>query len=442
MAKQNNLKKSLIGFEIELFTLDRKGKVTDGAEKLLEDAAKDRRIGLKKECAKNIIEVVSGPHEDVSKSMAGMLAEIQYAVDFAHNNGMLLCPTGAYPGKFTPTMRTDKRYKIQEEIFGKSKFAIAGRCIGFHCHYTLPRGVFDSQVRMLKMLVRSKMKDSLVNSYNTLIAMDPVLTTLMQSSPYYQGERLGKDARMIMYRGGEALDNPHGLYSDFQKFGGLPPYKPTAFDIIDVISNRFDTWTKHLESLGINIKTLSLYGSILATTWNPVKVNPNGTLEQRGMDMNHPSLVLGVGALIKFVLGKLSEEDYAVMPSEIGINEPFKVEGDVVYIPPYPYVRSVLQKESAYLGLESIAVLKYCKRLLKLAIANAPKERRKLFYPFQKMVRNRKTVSDEILSFTAKKGFRKSPSISDDVAAEVALFHAERFVDEIYSTRDVIEKIR
>ena len=83
---------------------------------------------------------------------------------------------------------------------------------------TLCRGEFLTQIHMLKMLTRSKIKDSVVNSYNMLIAADPALTCFMQSSPFYQGEYIGKDSRVIMYRGGKPLNNMKYFYANFQQF--------------------------------------------------------------------------------------------------------------------------------------------------------------------------------------------------------------------------------
>ncbi|HIH91613.1 TPA: hypothetical protein HA281_02315 [Candidatus Woesearchaeota archaeon] len=433
-------KNSLTGFEVELFTLDRNGTVVNGADDLLKQAAKDKRTALKGECAGNMLEIVGDPHRNVPNAVGSLLSNIEYAVDIAEKKNMLLCPLATYPGKFSPFMRTAARYRIQESIFGKNRFSIAGRCVGFHCHYTLPRGMFDAQLRMLKILVHSRIKDSMVNSYNTLIAIDPILTTFMQSSPYYQGTRMGKDARMLMYRGGKELDSPNGLYANFQEFGGLPPYKLTALDILDIIASRFETWKSHIRSLGVNIRAISLYGSILATTWNPVKVNPNGTLEQRGMDMNHPSIIVGIGTLMKFVMDKLQQEYYAVVPSEIGIREPFKVEKDVIYIPPYAHVRKVLQREAAYLGMESKAVHNYCRRFLKFALAAAPQSKKNMLRPLRRMVAGRKTVSDEILDFLAREGYPGASEIPHSAAAEIAIHHSRRFIREIHETRRMIEK--
>lgn len=435
------LKKSLTGFEVEFFTLNKSGFIANAADPILKSIKQTKNQAIKKECAHNMIEIASYPNEMIPHSMGHLLNEIEILAEAARKKNFLLCPLGTYPGTFNPVMRKDKPYKIKESIFGKNRFKIAGRCIGFHCHYTLPKGIFDSQMRILKMLVRSKIKDSLVNSYNMLVAIDPALTCFMQSSPFYQGKFLGKDSRLIMYRGGHHLKNMGGLYANLEEFGDLPPYKLTALDIIDIISTRYEKWKSYIKTLGLNIKVISLYGSILDTTWNPVKINPNGTLEQRGMDMNHPMYIAGIGAMIKYVLKKLQEEYYAVVPSEIGIKEPFKMEGDTIYIPPYPYVRSELQKLSAYKGFDSDIVYDYCKRFFKLAQACIPKDRIRLTDSFKEMLNKRQTVSDAIIKYAKKNGYRKGLTISNRLGAEIALEHSERLLQEIIVTRDFIKNL-
>lgn len=435
------LKRSLTGFEVELFTINRKGQIINASDELLKTAKKDKNLTLKKEISLSQIEIASYPDLNIPNTMDNLLRELEYLISIAQKKDILLCPLGAYPGKFNPTMRTDMRYEIKKSIFGKKRYKIEGKINGFHCHCTLPRGMFDPQLRVLKMIVHSKIKDSFVNSYNLLIAADPALTCFMQSTPFYEGRFIGKDSRMIMYRGGEALNNMQGLYTYFDEFGGLPHYKLTALDIMDLITTRYEKWKSYIKSLGLNIKVMSLYGSILYTNWGPVRVTPHGTIEQRGMDMNHPIYIAGIGAIMKHVLKKLQEEYYAVVPSEIGIKEPFKVEGDVIYVPPYPYVRNELQKLSAYKGLESDVVYNYCKRFLKFSQSTMPKDRLKLVKPFEEMLKKRKTVSDEIMDYARKRGFRKKEDITNKLAADIALHHSERLLKEITATRRIIKHL-
>ncbi len=336
-------------------------------------------------------------------------------------------------------MRYDERYLIQQRLFGKERWNIAGRVSGFHCHYTLPHGIFDDELRMLKMITNTKIKEAFVNSYNFSIAADPALTCFMQSSPYYQGKFLGKDSRIIMYRGGESLRNPSGLYSKFEEFGNLQNYRPTSMDIIDLISSRYSNWKTKMMKLGVNLTTLSLYRSILDTAWNPVKVNANGTMEHRGMDMNHLKNIVSMSLMIKTIMRQLQSEKYSVTPSEIGMEEPFKVEDDTIYIPPSSHVRKELQYLSAYKGLDDPKVYDYSKRLLEFAKEFIPDERKKLIRPFEEMIENKKTVSDEIISFVLKKGYMIDEKISKETAGEIALLHSRRFEKDLDETKKMIK---
>ncbi|MBI2130615.1 hypothetical protein HYU10_02485 [Candidatus Woesearchaeota archaeon] len=172
-----------------------------------------------------------------------------------------------------------------------------------------------------------------------------------------------------------------------------------------------------------------------------MRVSQHGTIEQRGMDMNHPVCIAGIGVIIKHVLKKLQEEFYAVVPSEIGIKEPFKVEGDVIYIPPFPYIRNELQKLSAYKGLESGIVHNYCRRFLKLAKSTMPKNRQRLLNAFWEMLGKKKTVSDQILDYARRLGCGKKQRLPAGVAAEIALRHSERLLKEIAVTRELIRDL-
>lgn len=434
----SNAKMALTGFEIELFTLDSDGNVIGGADSLLKKAKSGSGFTVKKECALNMVEIASDPGTSVPAAMGNLLSGIGRLLSVAGGEGMMLCPLSTYPGKFTPSMRTEKPYQIKEAVFGKKRFSIAGRCVGFHCHHTLPRSVFDMSLKVLKSLVISENKDTLVSSYNFLTAADPALTCFMQSSPFYQGMHMGKDSRVIMYRGGKELLNMDGLYAKHRDFGGLLPYRYTAFDIMELITARYERWKSYVRKLEVNVKTLSLYGSVLDTTWNPVKINPNGTLEQRGMDMNHPTLVTGSGLMIRYALSSIRENGYVVTPSEIGIKSPFKIEGRKLYIPPFTYLKNELQKRSAYRGLEDGAVHDYCRSFLRFASKSVPNDEKKLLRVMNGMIEDKKTVSDEVLSHARKLGFRKGGTLTGDAARDVAIRQSEIFADDAGKLGDML----
>ncbi|MFH1641381.1 MAG: glutamate-cysteine ligase family protein [Nanoarchaeota archaeon] len=432
----------MVGLEVEMFTLDTSGNMINSADLLIKKIKeKEPNIDIKKECAHNMVELGSFPSTSIPNTVSNLLQNIETLLHYAEKEDIVICPLGTYPGKFTPKMRTDPNYKMKMEIFGKKRFEIAGRCIGFHCHYTMPWGVFDIKKLNLKQLIISKNKESLVNSYNLLIAMDPALTSFMQCSPFYQGKFIGKNSRVIVYRGSKNLRYPRGLYTNYPAFGSLQGYMYTGTDLINYISNKYVKWKNLLLSLGMNIKTISQYGSILDTTWNPIKVNAHGTLEERGMDINHPLQILSASTLISTLLKKVQEEYIDVIPSDIGINEPFKFENNKIYIPPDSHVRTKLQRFSAYQGFDSDLVYNYCKRLLKLVQLFITKEEAPFIEPFENMLKEKKTVSDQIIASAKKKGYSIKDELPQAVAAEIALNHSKRLFKEIVLTRKLIENV-
>ena len=68
-----------------------------------------------------------------------------------------------------------------------------------------------------------------------------------------------------------------------------------------------------------------------------------------------------------------------------------------------------------------------------------PKDRLKLVEPFKEMLNKRKTVSDEILDYARKKGYKRNDKITNKLAADIALHHSERLLREIIATREMIK---
>lgn len=444
--KQNGtesiLKHFKIGGEFEFFTLDEKGYMTEGAKTVIAEVRKNYpKIPIVKECGTNMIEMGVPPDIHTSKVYSYFLSDMVHVMEIAKKNGVILYPFSTYPGMFTPKFNSDKSYLAKEKIFGKERWKIAAECVGHHFHYTLPFGVFDEENKALKPLINSKHKQSLVNIYNMAIAMDPVLTVFAQSSPFYRGQFLGKDSRVIAYRGGLALKYRDGLYTKYPKFGALQQYKFTGADLIHTIRNKNKHWLSLIKKYSPDYyPEAKKEQSILATSWNPVKVNPHGTIELRGMDINYPSVLLAIGTIIQFI-GKLIQEDFVqVLPSDIGLVKPFRREENVIYIPPYSHVRLRLQYLSAYEGLASDEVYEYALALFKLAKKNMPKELYPLIEPVDRMLKTRSTVSDEILKTASKKGWVTDGKLSNDNAANLARIYSEAFTEDIVKTQNLLSK--
>ena len=433
--KKKNLKKLTIGLEAEFFILDKKGKIVDKADLILKKLNKKKQIlgsEIIKEVGKSMIEVGSYPHESSVDTMQSLIKNIKTLIYTADEEGLRLCPLGTYPGKFSPQIRNDTRYKTKEVLIGKKRFAKSGTACGFHLHSELPWGVFDKKKLRLKRLINSKNKESLVNAYNFLIAVDPAISTFMQSSPFYQGKYMGKDSRMIIYRGSQELEYPDALYYNLPQFGALPSYKHTGTNIISLIDQKHKEWFKILGEAGITKANLPKYKSILEVGWTPVKVNAHGTLEQRGMDMNHLLIILSISVVLRRILRAIQDENYKVVASDIAIKEPFKLEKKTIYIPPDIYVKNELQKASAYEGLSNETLWYYCKRFLWLSKMIDKKSVNGFFKTLEEMIEKRETVSDKIIKQAKKLGHTDlSKDLPKDIAAEIALEHSKQLFQEI-----------
>ncbi len=418
-------KKYLVGAETEYFVLDSDGRISNNADVLLE-----RTAVAKKECGKNMVEVVSMPAENIAGVAGDLLGKARTLMETAEKNGLKIFNCGTYPGMSSPEMRRDGLYVIKERIYGSKIRKIDGRCVGFHCHYTLSRGIFDDIRKSLKLILLGN-NQAFVDSYNMLIALDAVFATFLQSSPFYQGKLYGKDARMMFYRGNLGVN---GVYTNLPDFGALPKYENVVTDIMYLAEHRFETWSRMMKRAGINADPRKLYDSIYDVNWSPVRVNPIGTFELRGMDMNRFELLTSAAALIRHVLKSIHDGGIRVAVSE-GAKEPFGVEDEKVYLAPFAYMDK-LQKYSATKGMESTDVRNYCGGFLRFMKAFLPDDGKKFLSPFRKMISARATVSDEIIREAKRMGVKKA--INAEEGAELSLKLAEKIPGDMDRTEKLI----
>ena len=432
--------KSTMGLEVEFMLIDKNGRILNNADKIIELCKKNApKAAIIPEIAENMLELGSTPSTKVSTSAASLLDNINIAVKAASDQNTLLLPMGTYPGNFTPKMRDKGLYKIKKLLFAE-KYDLTGECVGFHLHHALPEGSFQASSKNLKAVINAKTKKSLVEAYNLSIAIDPVLTTFMQSSPFYRGKHLGKDSRMIVYRGGKVLGYTEGLYAEhLEEFGALPEYKLSESDLMDMIIERYADWKKAIRDAAPEIVDLAQYESILETNWSPVKINPHGTIEMRGMDMSLPSLMFSISVVLKAIFQKVYDHSLQVVPSHIGMEDYFKEEGGKLYVPPDDYVRNKLQYYSAHPGMENNSINSYCRSFLKLARSAMRGKSKQLLRQFEDMVENRATLSDQLIIKAKKLGYEEGEQLTDATAAELALIHANDFLDDLEKTHDLVE---
>ena len=109
-------------------------------------------------------------------------------------------------------------------------------------------------------------------------------------------------------------------------------------------------------------------------------------------------------------------------------------------MPPDDYVRKKLQYLSAYLGMENDSVRNYCESFLKLAKSVMPNSSKNLLKPFEEMVEEKRTVSDQILEHAKKLGYKPGEELPKEAAEKLVLAHANRLLDDLEKTQKLIEK--
>jgi len=435
------LKRSMTGYETEMFVLDEKGRVDHSAQLLA--LAQKQHIIVTPEAAKGMIEALCLPHAQHQHTSLHLVENLTRLSALAEKQGKVLYPFGTYPGKQQPVLHQSPYYTMLSQVLGKERFTnAAGTCCGYHQHYTLPRGMFDYKNKTLRYTTSSKVKRTLLDSYNFLTAADPALTCFLQSSPYFQGKYLAKDARMLIYRGGRALSFPDGKFErpDMHMLGELSPYESTLHDMMHTIQRRQVKWLELMHEKKLNPELVSK--NPLDFTWNPMKINPNGTLEYRGTDMNFMSNIFGVSSMIKFSLRRIQQDFTLVTPLDIEMRDAFKIEGNMLFIPPHTQVRAVLQPASAYEGMRIKDLRTYMQRFYRFARAEISRfdpTYVSMLEPVRKMLSKKRTVSDEIVRDVKRAGHNES--LPQSFAQELALKYAEKWQLDLHKTKALLERV-
>lgn len=429
------LKRSMSGYETEQFVLKSDGSL-DHSD-LLYKKAKAKHVPIETECAKSMIEMSCYPAKRLKTTSQSMVDNHIQLQEVAKKNNLLLFPFGTYFGKNNPVFRNKIHYNMKKKILGEKKFKYTGYCCGCHQHYDLPRGIFNKKTKSIKELKNSKINKTLTDSFNLITAADPVLTALTQSSPYIDGEFLAKDSRVIVYRGGNYLNFKRGTYSQHRLFGALSQYKSTVKDLTSIQKRRYEKWKKLVAKAGYDAKKHIKKEKMLAYNWTPVKINPHGTLEYRGYDMNYMSNLFGASTLLKFALRGVQQNFMMVVPLDIGPEEAFKVENNMIFIPPFSVVTD-LQKRAAYEGLADNKVYIYVKNFYNFAKKITNPSYQKLLKPIKKMLEERKTESDNIIAYFKKKGFKNK--ITNSAAKEAGIVFSHRFTKDLYKVKEQLDR--
>ena len=433
----------LFGLELEFFLVDKKGNLANKADTIINSVKKkiaDSEITM--ESGKSMIELRTFPSRSSRVVLGTFFKDFKTFLYELEVNDLKPFYYGTYPGKNIPDKRDDVRYKVKEKILGEEQWPIAQKCIGFHHHYTLPRSSINPNINFFYPDLNPVKQKKIINLYNLYTALDPAVTTLMQSSPYYEGKLMGKDSRVMMYRGDSIFSQVNMLYLNQPEFGVLEDYTDDFTELVNRIKQKSSKWKDLLRYQGHNYNGFAKKGSkssFLDSGWNPVKVSSHGTIESRSADMNSLCKVVALSTLLKKLSKYVQNKHITVKPSLTGVKEPFKLEGDIIYVPDFEHLRTKLQYNSALKGFNDKEVLTYCDSLLKLVKKILPVESQAPLRVFLKMIHDEKTTSDEIISFVKKKqGSYKE--IDEETAKELVLKTGEDIYKDLIITEQMVEK--
>ncbi|MCK4319467.1 hypothetical protein KAW38_02745 [Candidatus Micrarchaeota archaeon] len=430
-------KNALVGIESEFFTVNKEGELLNKADRIL-DLLKNTKVAgfIQEEIGHSMLEINSKPEKNISMLAVNYLKQLRSVIETARKEEIFLLPLGCYPAKSKPKIRKRSWYSNQTAVFGKENIHYVSKICGLHFHYTLPKGIVGRESRGIKSLRKSYAKDIFLNQYNFVIAADPACTTFAQSSPFVDGKYIAKDSRTLIYRDMSIKNGIHGLYSTHPILGGLPNYEFTLEDLRHLASKRKNLYLDILHERGISVKDTILYPE-LKFMWGPLRINKIGTLEYRGLDMNLPSYIFALTALLRSALRGIMELNLQVLPSDIGEKEPFKIEDQIVYLPPFSIVKSTEFLSTVY-GFENSSVYSYCEALLRFVSKISEKEETEQFSFIKDMLKKKKTLSDEILGLVKKNGY--SPDdVPDEFLQYIAIYYARLLEKDIDKTIEFFE---
>lgn len=428
-------RKSMLGLEIEMFVMNPEGKLINEADPLLK-SFEGKRLGkyVKPEISKAMIELTASAKRSIRECAVAFMENLAELVEEAEKMDYHLLPLGTHPTSAMPTLHTKPWYDAKRAILGSEYTKREGKISGFHYHFTLPEGIVAKDTSMIKSIERSHARQVFIQQYNFLVATDPAILTLCQSSPIWNRIPYGKDCRVLVYRDMKVAHRDNvlkGIHYYLPIFGALPNYEFTLQDLRVMAEQKKSEWLKLLEQKNFPTNEIAAFPT-LKFMWGPLRVNKIGTFEYRGPDMNHPEVIFSVCSLLKYALDAIEKNGYLVRPSDIGISEPFVLEDNKIYVPPHSTLK-YLERQSAVLGFDNPQVHKYCKSLFDLVCKISKKGKSRNLKIIGEMLNKKKTVSDDILDMVKKNGYDPESEIPEDMLGHISLYHANKLSKEASS---------
>ena len=360
-----------IGLEQEFFLVDATGVLSNRASEFLtlcreaaETLGRDPE-DFAPECATYMVEINVPPAYSLSELSRTYLESLELALEVGRKLGLRLYPLATYPLDVEPTIRNERHYQIQARTVGPERFVHAGRCAGAHLHLEAAGETIDPTAGVSYDASRLA-REELLNLYNLATALDAAIIALTRSCPYYAGKTTGLATRTAHYRGDPKLA-PYGLYAWLEEVGGLRPYAGSVEQLVELQFSRYHAWLGAMDRAGVERRLFFETGGGLlqASSWNPVRLNPLGTVELRGLDSNYPQKILMVASLVSSAAERVRRERLTVLPHEDV--HTFELVEDTLLVPGFGCLSRDLFDAAMIGGGESPHIIAYLDSILEFA---------------------------------------------------------------------------
>lgn len=359
-----------VGIEQEFFLVNGEGTPSNRADEFLarcREMAGEEGLnpeGFAGEVSRGMVEINTPPSRTVAGLAEAYLASLDLALRAGWELGIRLYPLATYPLPLEPVLRSGPDYEFQARTIGHRRFLHAARCIGVHLHLELPEETLDPDAVISPDAPLAALEE-LLNLYNLATALDPALVALARACPFYEGKAPGLATRTAHYRG-SALLGCEGLYTHLPEVGDLRPYARSVRELVERQLAGYEAWLEAMDKAGVE---RSLFfetgGNALKASWNPVRLNPQGTLELRSIDGNYPEVVLAVAALVHGTASRVRRDNLTVEPDDRA--RVFEVAGDSLRVPGFEYLGGSLFYAAATKGVENPEVSAYLDSVFEFA---------------------------------------------------------------------------
>lgn len=306
--------------EVEYWVVDQTGALTTPGE------LAELSEYVEEEFVEPLFELKTPPcdtYADLRTTFVNQLYEVLVKAD---DLDKLLVPLGTPIHGESIARLPGERGRIQKRIIG-TDFDYAKYCAGTHLHFE---------------------KRNVVDQLNTLIGLDPALA-LLNSSPYFQGERIADGARAYLYR--------TKSYEQFPEHGQLWAYVETVAEWERQLDHLFEEFKTAAVEEGIDEDTFEAHFSPDDVVWTPVRLRDSmPTVEWRSPDAALPSQILRLAEEMDTVMEQLHHTNVRI-DGTTG-----EVTDDGITLPEFDTVLDYTEK-AMHDGLASGDVAAYLERM-------------------------------------------------------------------------------